>query len=161
MAHPYHHAVSSSRRFGGKPEDYQALILLNQVYTSLGREADALRCARKGVERAEKAFAKNPENPRPAYFLATALAKLGETLRAEQWARTALAIAPEDYLTLYNIACYYSVGGRVDEAFAVLAKLLPISNADMREWILRDSDFDALHADPRWQEVRRAAVAPA
>ena len=25
MGHPYHHAVSSARRFGGKPEDYQHL----------------------------------------------------------------------------------------------------------------------------------------
>ena len=141
-----------------KPEDYQTLILLNQVYMSLDREADAVRCATRGVERAEREFARNPENPRPAYFLATALAKLKDTKRAEQWARTALAIAPDDYLTLYNIACYYSVGSRVDEAFGLLAKLLPISNVDMREWILRDSDFDPLHADPRWQEVKRAAA---
>ena len=141
-----------------KPEDYQTLILLNQVYTSLNREADAVRCATRGVERAEREFARNPENPRPAYFMATALAKLNEVKRAEQWARMALAIAPDDYLTLYNIACYYSVGGKLDEAFAVLLKLLPISNTDMREWILRDSDFGPLHADPRWQEVRRAAA---
>ncbi|MFO1131068.1 MAG: adenylate/guanylate cyclase domain-containing protein [Hyphomicrobiales bacterium] len=141
-----------------KPEDYQTLILLNQVYTSLNREDDAVRCASRGVERAEREFARNPENPRPAYFMATALAKLKEAKRAEQWARTALAIAPEDYLTLYNIACYYSVGGRADQAFEVLGKLLPISNGDMREWILRDSDFNPLHADPRWSEVRRAAA---
>ena len=50
------------------------------------------------------------------------------------------------------------MGGRPDEAFAVLSRLLPISNDDMREWILRDSDFDALHADPRWREVVRAAA---
>ena len=25
MSHPYHHAVSSSRKYGGKPEDYQAI----------------------------------------------------------------------------------------------------------------------------------------
>lgn len=141
-----------------KPEDYQTLILLNQVYASLDREEDAVRCASRGVERAEREFTRNPENPRPAYFMATALAKLGETKRAEQWAKTALAIAPEDYLTLYNIACYYSVGGKADEAFDVLSRLLPISNADMRDWILRDSDFDPLHDDPRWQDVRRAAA---
>lgn len=141
-----------------KPEDYQTLILLNQVYTSLGREADAVRCASSGVERAEREFSRNPENPRPAYFMATALAKLGQVKRAEQWARTALAIAPDDYLTLYNIACYYSVGGQPDEAFGVLARLLPLSNAEMRDWILRDSDFDPLHADPRWQQILRAAA---
>lgn len=141
-----------------KPEDYQTLILLNQVYASLGREADAVRCARRGVERAEREFARNPENPRPAYFMATALAKLKEDALAEQWAKTALAIAPEDYLTLYNIACYYSVAGRRDAAFGLLQRLLPVSNSEMLDWILRDSDFDPLHDDPRWQEVRRAAA---
>ena len=25
MAHPYHHAVSTARKWGGKPEDYQAV----------------------------------------------------------------------------------------------------------------------------------------
>ena len=25
MAHPYHHAISSSRKYGGKPEDYTAI----------------------------------------------------------------------------------------------------------------------------------------
>lgn len=25
MAHPYHHALSSAKRFGGQPEDYQAI----------------------------------------------------------------------------------------------------------------------------------------
>jgi hypothetical protein len=25
MGHPYHHAVSSAKKFGGKPEDYQAI----------------------------------------------------------------------------------------------------------------------------------------
>lgn len=25
MAHPYHHALSSAKRFGGKPDDYQAI----------------------------------------------------------------------------------------------------------------------------------------
>lgn len=25
MAHPYHHAVSSAKKWGGKPEDYQAV----------------------------------------------------------------------------------------------------------------------------------------
>jgi adenylate cyclase len=140
-----------------KPEDYQALILVNQVYTSLGREKDAVRAAVKGVERAERAFSRNPENPRPAYFMATALAKLGQDDRAAQWARTALAIAPDDYLTLYNIACYYSVSGLGGKAFELLERLLPLSNAEMKEWILTDSDLDPLHADPRWEEVKRAA----
>jgi adenylate cyclase len=140
-----------------KLDDYQALILLDQVYASLGRLPEARRSALRGVERAEREFSKNPANPRPAYFMATALAKLGELERAETWAARALAIAPEDYLTQYNIACFYSVSGKHDRAFAVLNKLLPISNADMKHWIMNDSDLDPLHSDPRWEKVRKLA----
>ena len=142
-----------------KPDDYQALILLNQVYATLGLKEEANRAAIKGVERAEREFARNPHTPRPAYFIATALAKLGRVAEAEGWARKALAIAPDDYLTRYNILCFYSVAGRFDQAFAMLDELLPFSNADMRDWILSDSDLDPLHEDPRWAQVREIAGA--
>jgi adenylate cyclase len=140
-----------------KPDDYQSLILLNQVYASLGQMENATRAGLRGVERAEREFQKNPEGPRPAYFIATTLAKIGEKTRAAEWAKRALAIAPDDYLTQYNIACYYSVSGDFDQAFATLFKLIPISNADMKDWILTDSDLHPLHADPRWQQVKAQA----
>ena len=141
-----------------RPDDYQSLILLNQVYASLERQADAVRAGLRGVERAEREFTRNPENPRPAYLIATALAKLGEVERAENWANTALAMAPDDYLTQYNIACYYSVCGKFDQAIAALGKLLPLSKADMKDWILGDSDLDPLHADPRWEGIKQLAL---
>lgn len=141
-----------------KPDDYQALILLNQVHVALGRKADAVRAARRGVARAEQAFARSPDNPRPAYFMATALAKLGEAERAGHWARTALAIAGDDYLTLYNIACYHSISGHAAEAFDLLFRLLPLSNAEMRAWILTDSDLAPLHEDARWEQLRCGAA---
>lgn len=143
-----------------KPDDFQALILLNQVYVALDRPREAETSSRRGIERAEREFARNPHNPRPAYFIATALAKLGDRDRAGDWARRALRIAPDDYLTQYNIACFYSVCGKPDEAFELLGRLLPVSNTDMRKWILTDTDFDSLHDDRRWLEVRHQAEIP-
>ena len=143
------------RAAGIKPDDYQSLILLNQVYASLGRQAEAMRAGQRGVERAEREFAKNPVNPRPAYFMATTLAKMGEMARAAEWAETALIIAPNDILTQYNIACYYSASGNFDRAFEMLDRLLPLSNAGMKAWILSDSGLDPLHEDQRWQGVLR------
>jgi len=140
-----------------KPDDYQALILLNQVYVALGRKADAVRAARRGVARAGQAFARSPENPRPAYFMATALAKLGETQRAEEWAKTALALGEDDALTLYNIACYRSISGHIADAFELLFRILPGCNDEMRAWILSDADLAPLHGDARWRELERAA----
>src|SRR5882762_6831085 len=66
-----------------KPDDYQSLILSIQIYHSLGREPDAQGAARRGIERAERELALHPDNPRPAYLGAGALATLGETDRAK------------------------------------------------------------------------------
>src|SRR5438034_4600644 len=57
-----------------RPDDYQCEILLIPVYRSLGRNADATEASRKGIEQAQKEIVANPENPRPAYLGAGALA---------------------------------------------------------------------------------------
>ena len=133
---------------------------MHQVHVSRGRPDDAERAARQGIARAERDFARSGDNPRPAYLIATTLAKLGETARVEAWANRALAIAPDDYLTQYNIACFHAVLGQADSAFAILDRLLPRSNAEMKEWMLGDSDLTSLHDDPRWQRLsKRAATA--
>ena len=149
-------AVHWERAAEINPDDYQSLILLHQVYTSLNDFVLATRAAIRGVERAERAYARSPDNPRPAYLIATTLAKLGGSSRAEEWARIALEIGADDYLTQYNVACYHAVSGNRDEAFAMIERLLPVSNAEMREWILQDSDLDPLHGDPRWRMVVEA-----
>ena len=77
-----------------KPDDYQSLILLIQIYRSLGRDADMKSAARRGVERAENDLALHPENPRSAYLGAAALVALGDKDRAREWLARALAIDP-------------------------------------------------------------------
>lgn len=58
MAHPYHHAVSSARRHGGKPEDY--LPLHNWFDQSKEHCADfrhrMLRHHSEGIFEAERVF---------------------------------------------------------------------------------------------------------
>lgn len=58
MAHPYHHAVSSARRFGGEPADYQAIH--DWFDASKEHIADfrhrALRHHTQGIFEAERVF---------------------------------------------------------------------------------------------------------
>ncbi|MER9655829.1 hypothetical protein NKJ26_20375 [Mesorhizobium sp. M0152] len=51
-----------------KPDDYQSVLLLMQVYRSLGRPEDEREAARRGVGRAERELVNYLENPRPAYL---------------------------------------------------------------------------------------------
>jgi adenylate cyclase len=69
-----------------KPDDCQSAFLPGQVYRSLGRIKDEEKTTRRGIERAERELARNPENARSAYLLAVGLAFVGETERARQWA---------------------------------------------------------------------------
>lgn len=136
-----------------KPDDYQAQLLLIQVYRSLGLEAKALAAARKGIELAKNELVANPENPRAAYLGAIALAGLGESERAREWAASALAIDPDDVLTQYNVACVYSLLGEAQPALDLLDRLLPQANHETKAWLQHDSDLAPLHGHPRWQKI--------
>jgi adenylate cyclase len=137
-----------------KPDDSQSLILLIQIYQSLGRDRDKEDVARKGIERAERELTLHPENPRPAYLGAAALITLGETDRAREWVSRALAIDPDDIYTQYNAACVYSMLGDIEPAFDLLERILPYAGHELKHgWIKHDSSLDALRTHPRYQKI--------
>ncbi|HJT80118.1 MAG TPA: adenylate/guanylate cyclase domain-containing protein [Chthoniobacterales bacterium] len=136
-----------------KPDDYQSLILLMQIYRSLGRDEEIDNTARAGMERAERELAVHPENPRPAYLGAAALLRLGEKERSKEWLSRALAIDPDDVLTQYNAACLYSLMGEADQAVDLLERLIPHANHETKAWIKHDSDFDSLRGHSRFEKI--------
>lgn len=141
-----------------KPDDYQSQILLIQIYRSLGRDKDIVDAARAGVKLAEGELAIHPDNPRPAYLGAIALAEIGEIARAREWTSRALAIDPDDVLTQYNAACVYSLLEDAEPALDLLARLLPQANHETKAWVKQDSDFAKLHNHPRWQKIVELAT---
>jgi len=137
-----------------KPDDYQALCLLIQIYRSLDRDADARSAARRGVERAERDLTLHPDNPRSAYLGAAALVALGENDRAREWLSRALAIDPHDIWTQYNAACIYTNLGDIERALDVLESVLPHAGYELKHgWIKHDSDLDPLRSHPRFQKI--------
>ena len=142
-----------SRAAEVKPDDFQSAILPAQAYRSLGRMKDHDWALHRGMDRAERAFAKDPQNTRAAYFIANCLAALGQTEKAMVWTAKALAADPDDIMTRYNAACVYAMCGQPDRAFDLLEPMLLHTTADMKAWTLNDSDFEALHGHPRWQNV--------
>jgi len=147
-------AALFERAAENKPDDYQSLILLIQIYRSLGRHRDGESAARRGIERAENELTLHPENPRPAYLGAAALVTLGDTDRAREWVSRALAIDPDDILTQYNAACNYSLLGDIEPAFDLLERLLPHAGHELNSgWIKHDSALDPLRSHPRYQKV--------
>jgi adenylate cyclase len=137
-----------------KPDDYQALCLLIQIYRSLDRDAEARSAARRGVERVERDLTLHPDNPRSAYLGAAALVALGENDRAREWLSRALAIDPHDIWTQYNAACIYTNLGDIERALDVLESVLPHAGYELKHgWIKHDSDLDPLRNHPRFQKI--------
>jgi len=136
-----------------KPDDYQSVCLLIQIYRSLGRDEDGKKAAQRGVERAELELTVHPDNARPAYLGAAALVSIGEIERGREWLARALTTDPDDILTQYNVACLYAKLGESDAALELLERLLPNANHETKAWIRHDSDFDSLQNQPRFQKI--------
>jgi adenylate cyclase len=136
-----------------RPTDYQCPCLLINIYRSLGRDAESLEAARRGVKLAELELSLHPEDSRPAHLGIAALIELGENDRAREWIARALAVDPDDPLTQYNVACGCTKLGDTDTALDLLERSLTKSGPERRAWVKHDSDFDALHSHPRYQQM--------
>lgn len=62
-------------------------------------------------------------------------------------------IRPDDSLVLYNLACSYSLTGRVPEALAALEKALSLGYRDFK-WLAADPDLRNVRRHPHYQKIR-------
>jgi serine/threonine protein kinase/Flp pilus assembly protein TadD len=134
------------------PDDYQALLLGAAVFSGLGRQAEAEAAYRRGLHVAEKHLQLHPEDARAFYLGACALCQLGEKERGRDWAGRALAIDPDEPMTLYNIACVYSLSGSPEEAIDVLEKAIR-QGFRHKEWIENDADLKSLREHARFKAL--------
>src|SRR5262249_25693062 len=107
---------------------------------------------RGGLEVAEKHLEFYPDDARALCLGATAWCQQGEGDRAVEWASRALAIDPDESMTLYNVACVYALLGQTEEALDTLTRAVERGYAH-KEWIRNDADFKALHGHPRFQAL--------
>jgi TolB-like protein/Tfp pilus assembly protein PilF len=134
------------------PDDYQAAAHIGSVYTGLGRGADAQAADRQGLKAVERHLELHPDDARALYLGATVLCRLGEPARGLEWASRALAMDPEEPVTLYNVACVYALQGQAGQALDCLESALKHGFAH-KAWIEHDSDLNSLHVHPRYQAL--------
>jgi adenylate cyclase len=133
--------------------------MLSVLYVSLGRQADVLAAARESLARCQRQLEAKPESALAAYTGALALANLGERERALEWSRRALAIEPDDHMTLYNVACVYAELGLFDDAVDLLERAMPGASAHRQEWLRQDPDLRPLRDHPRFVALLRRLTA--
>jgi len=145
------------RAMAVRPEDYQSPLLCAQIYSSLGREAEAKASRRRGLRLAEDCLKTHPHEVRALYLGASALVGLGEEDLGLQWADRALAMDPGDSMLLYNVGCIKSRAGRIEEAIDCLEKANR-AGLTQREWYANDSDLDPVRRHPRFQALMKSMV---
>ena len=132
-----------------RPEDYSSLTLLASVYVSLGRVDDARAAQRRALTLAADHLERHPDDTRALYLGAVALSSTGDTAKARQWAKRAVAMEPDDSAVLYNVACVYSLLGLADSSVDCLEQAVA-NGFGHWDWLRHDSDLDPLRAHPRF-----------
>ena len=136
------------------PNDFQSLLLLAQVCDDLGRHAQAESARRRGIDIVKQRLQTYPDDVRALYLGANGLIALDQPKKSFEWANLALSIAPDDSYVLYNVACIYSIAGKVNEALDYLERTIQCG-LTKSTWLDRDSDLDALRDSPRFQSLRK------
>ncbi|MFO1067756.1 MAG: adenylate/guanylate cyclase domain-containing protein [Geminicoccaceae bacterium] len=136
-----------------RSDDFQALALLPQMLRALGRTGEIAATAREARDRAARELGRNPENARAAYMKGLMEAELGDAVAARRQLAEALAMEPDDFTTLYNVACGFALLGDTEEAITLLERTEAGISATHRTWLMQDSDLDPLRDHPRFRAL--------
>jgi len=135
-----------------RPDDYQALSLLQGTLVKLGREEQQTGMARRAMQAIDRQLAIDPKDGRVLQLGATNAARLGLREKARDLAERALTVRPDAFASYYNVACAYSILGDIDDALKMLDHAVQHGRGNL-EWIEHDPDLDNLRADPRFAVI--------
>ncbi|MCJ7582270.1 MAG: FlgO family outer membrane protein [Candidatus Aminicenantes bacterium] len=137
---------------GLHPYDCNTPCLLGMIYKSLGNEEKHQESLRRGLDAIEKQMKIFPDDARILYLGGAVSIRLGKNKQGLKWAERALEANPVEPMTLYGIACSFSLIGHLDRAFECLEKAAQYGRLP-REWIEKDPDLDSLREHPRYNTL--------
>jgi len=139
--------------------DYQAALLLPQVFLAMKQPEQARRWWVQGLARAERHLDTHPDDSRALYLAAVTYAELGEAEKARRAAERALRLEPEDGIVAYNLACMYAALGEPERAVDLLERGAAVRGIDYA-WLEHDSTLDPLRGHPRFEALCRRLSTP-
>ena len=142
-----------------RPDEFSVLALAVSAIDATGDAASATTVARRALEGLRKQMLLDPENPRVRYMASGLLLRLGEREEGLRLADEALALRPNDFSTMYNVACTYCLAGDHEHALDLLERA--VARGGFVEWMLHDHDIAALRELPRFKALMGRLGAPA
>ena len=135
-----------------RESDWASCGMLVSCYTQVGDIENARRSAHLTLAYAEKLVAVEPDATVMAQAVG-ALAVLGETQRAKDWAERAVLLDPDNMNMRYNFACSLTVLKETEAALELLGPVLATSHIDRLNHAKVDPDLDPLRQDPRFKAM--------
>jgi adenylate cyclase len=124
--------------------------MAQQAYAALGDRENVRAAARRTQAQCERLLETEPDHPRALSFLVIALADLGETERAHEWAKRAVLFDPDNTRLQYNLACGMVILGDLEFACELLEGIIDKISAGYVRWMQTDNSLDPLRAHPRF-----------
>jgi adenylate cyclase len=132
-----------------RPDDFSVLAIAVMAVDASGDHPRSLELAREALAGLIRQSELEPENARAHYLAGLLFLRLGDKTSGKPYIETALRLRPDDFGTIYNTACYYSMSGEIERALDVLEQK-QISNP---AWMEHDPDLAALRDHPRFKAI--------
>lgn len=136
-------------------DDYQCLGLAQVACHAMGDEVRRKQIAERALPILIRSRRLRPDDPRAAYFEASAHTVLGDNEAAARCLEHAISLGPHDPSILYNAACVYSLLGELTESLSCLEQVAKIGFSDL-DWLQHDGDLTSVRDDPRFADVLKA-----
>ena len=139
--------------------DFHSPLMLQTCYLEIGSDEGMMNAARRTLERAEAALAKDPTNGAALSAGASSLIILNETERGKEWVERALLLDPDNLLVRYNAACALTfrdadLEGALDLLQEYFDRVESPGNIHHPEI---DPDMDPLRDNPRFKGMMSKA----
>ena len=143
-----------------RPDEPSVLGVAVSALDASGEKARADALAVRALEGLRKQMEVEPDNVRARYIASGLMLRQGHRDESLALAEQALALRPDDFSTLYNVACTYSLAGEHDRALDLLERAL--ARGGFVDWMVHDPDIAAVRDTPRFQAMiqKLAGAAP-
>jgi adenylate cyclase len=147
--------VRAAQRFlaawQARPDDGTLLVHAGNAQDASGDRVAGEATARRALAALLRQMEFEPENARLHYMAAGAHMRLGDIDAGRREVETALRLRPDDFVTLYNAACFHSLAGDAERALDLLERAIP--GGGNRAWMANDPDLANLREHPRFAAV--------